>query len=104
MKIVVAGHICLDIIPAWKRGGIRTLTPGALLEMEGIKFSTGGAVANTGFALQKLGENVDLIGKIGADHLGDIVGDIMQKNGKDQSQINKNMIVSAHENTSFSII
>jgi len=31
MDIVVAGHICLDIIPDWRIGSIKTIVPGHIL-------------------------------------------------------------------------
>jgi len=43
MDIIVDGHICLDIIPDWKRGSIKNIIPGHVLEMSGLKLSTGGA-------------------------------------------------------------
>ena len=55
MDIIIAGHICLDIIPDWRTGSIKTIIPGHILEMAGLKLSTGGAVANAGIALKKLG-------------------------------------------------
>jgi len=65
MDIVVAGHICLDIIPDWRIGSIKTIIPGHILEMSGLKLSAGGAVANTGITLKKLGISTTLLGKIG---------------------------------------
>ena len=54
--VVVAGHICLDIIPtfAQRAGGVAELfNPGALIEVGPVVLSTGGAVSNTGLALHK---------------------------------------------------
>ena len=52
---VVAGHICLDIIPeiqALPAGGFNeTFLPGHLLEVGPATLSTGGVVFNTGLAL-----------------------------------------------------
>ena len=64
-KIVVAGHICVDLTPVFppgKKGSVRELlVPGRLLQMEGMDIHTGGAVSNTGLALKKLGASVDLM-------------------------------------------
>ncbi len=79
MDIVVAGHICLDIIPDWRIGSIKTIIPGHILEMSGLKLSAGGAVANTGIALKKLGINTALLGKVGADAFGKVILEILKK-------------------------
>ena len=58
-KIIVAGHICLDITPVFASGKTQplasVLTPGKLVQMKDVNISTGGAVANTGLALKVLG-------------------------------------------------
>ncbi len=55
--IVVAGHICLDIVP--KREKIpsfgRLPVPGVPAKIGGGSLVTGGTVAYTGIALRKLG-------------------------------------------------
>ena len=68
--IAIAGHLCLDIIPAIPAAPEplgRRLLPGSLLNIGAATLSTGGAVANTGLALHRLGEPVRLIAKVGAD-------------------------------------
>lgn len=77
--IVVAGHLCLDIIP-----GIGTdapFEPGRLIEVGKATVSTGGAVSNVGIALHKLGAQVRLIGKIGRDPFGRLVSDVLEPFG-----------------------
>jgi sugar/nucleoside kinase (ribokinase family) len=69
---IVAGHICLDIIPAIGGGGF-SFSPGRLLEVGPALLSTGGAVSNAGLALYKLGVRTRLMGKIGADYFGQSV-------------------------------
>jgi len=101
MDIVVAGHICLDIIPDWKIGSIKNIVPGHVLEMEGLKLSTGGAVANTGITLKKLGINTTLLGKIGSDALGKVILEILQKEDK---TLVENMIISKDEISSYTIV
>jgi len=53
---VVAGHICLDIIPPLVGEGDfeATFRPGRLLETGPALMSTGGPVSNTGLALYNL--------------------------------------------------
>lgn len=73
MFVIVAGHICLDIIPKWENGGLNSIVPGNLLEMDGVDNSTGGVVANTGLALERLGVKTELFGKIGKDEIGEMI-------------------------------
>ena len=52
--VVVAGHICLDVLPEFLSGGL-ALLPGGLTQMGPVAFAAGGGVANVGLALGKLG-------------------------------------------------
>lgn len=72
--VVVAGHVCVDLIPALPEiaGGFR-YAPGTLVEVGPATVSTGGCVANTGLALHRLGTRVRLLGRIGDDPFGEIV-------------------------------
>jgi sugar/nucleoside kinase (ribokinase family) len=101
MDIIVAGHICLDIIPDWRIGSIKTIIPGHILEMSGLKLSTGGAVANTGITLKKLGISTTLLGKIGSDAFGKVILEILQKEDK---TLVENMIISKDEISSYTIV
>ena len=101
MDIVVAGHICLDIIPNWGGGSIKTIIPGHVLEMSGVKLSTGGAVANTGISLKKLGIRTTLLGKIGSDAFGKVILEILK--GIDESLV-EGMIISENEVSSYTIV
>ena len=101
MDIVVAGHICLDIIPEWRIGSIKTIIPGHILEMSGLKLSTGGAVANTGITLKKLGISTTLLGKIGSDAFGKVILEILQKEDK---TLVENMMISKDEISSYTIV
>ena len=80
-KIIAAGHICLDITPVFPaqrscRELNEVLIPGKLVHMEGADVHTGGSVANTGLALKLLGNDVVLMGKVGADAFGTMVQNI----------------------------
>ena len=61
-KVIVAGHICLDITPLFPSEKIEKVAdimlPGKLIEMGGVDVHTGGAVANTGLAMKILGADV----------------------------------------------
>ena len=82
-KVIVAGHICLDITPLFPpQKGMKVsdiLLPGKLIEMEGVNVNTGGAVANTGLAMKLLGVDVSLMGKVGNDTFGEMILNILKK-------------------------
>ena len=102
---VVAGHICLDVIPdlsTLPRGRLDVLfRPGRLLEVGPVTFSTGGAVSNTGLALNKLGIPTQLMGKIGDDMLGQAVQQIVSSHG---GHLTGGMVVDETADTSYTII
>ena len=81
MEIVTAGHLCLDIIPKWGTGSLEAIQPGKLVVLDGVAFATGGAVSNTGISLKRLGLSPILIGRVGDDHLGEIVRRISRRRG-----------------------
>ena len=62
---IVAGHICLDVIPELLSQGdfAASFLPGRLLETGPVVMATGGAVSNTGQALHKLGIPTRLMGQ-----------------------------------------
>jgi len=102
--VVVAGHICLDIIP--KLSGTaqefeRTFLPGRLLEVGPATLSTGGAVSNTGLALSKLGIRTQLMGKVGDDLFGQAVRQIVDSYGPGLAG---GMVVDGTTSTSYTII
>ena len=87
MNIVVAGHLCLDLIPHWNVGGFASVKPGNMIQVDGLTFSTGGAVSNTGIALKRLGFAPILMGRTGDDHVGSIFRRILQEEGISTEQI-----------------
>ncbi|MCJ8013690.1 carbohydrate kinase family protein [Paenibacillus sp. KQZ6P-2] len=104
--IVIAGHICLDVIPAihgHKHGsGLgELLVPGKLVEIGPAVLSTGGAVSNTGLALHRLGFPVKLMGKIGDDPFGGLIMGILKGHGE---ALARDMIVARGESSSYSIV
>ncbi|UCD75546.1 MAG: carbohydrate kinase family protein [Phycisphaerales bacterium] len=81
---VVAGHICLDVIPAIEAGGERArnrFAPGSLVEIASTVISTGGAVSNTGLALHRLAIPTRLVGKVGDDLFGRAILQILGEYG-----------------------
>lgn len=103
-KVIVAGHICLDIIPEiWNSVGTShtIFTPGSLTNVGPAHITTGGAVANTGLALHRLGINVGLMGKIGNDMFGRAIVDSLRQHG---AKLADDMIIAEDEHSSYSIV
>lgn len=85
-EVVVAGHICLDVIPHLSTTGSelsQVLTPGSLVEIGPATVATGGAVSNTGLALHRLGVRTRLMGKIGEDLFGRAILDVLEGYGRE---------------------
>jgi len=96
LHFVVAGYLCVDLTPALADGWPR---PGGLAEAGDLHFSCGGAVANVGSALWRLGCPARLIGLVGDDRLGKIAIQLLQPLG-DQSRIR----IARGQTTSYSIV
>ncbi len=81
---VVAGHLCVDITPAFPAAA-RTLSdalqPGKLAMIGPMAVTPGGVVPNTGLALRRLGVETRLLGKAGADALGALLKHEMEAIG-----------------------
>lgn len=104
-KVMVAGHICLDVIPdlsAVPEGQFNALLqPGRMIHTGGIAVSTGGVVANTGVALNRLGVPVQLIGKIGDDLFGRTIRDLLEG---EADHLADGLVIDPGNSTSFAII
>lgn len=75
IEIVAAGHICLDLIPAFTIEGqvdkmTDILVPGKMINMGKCVVVAGGPVTNAGVSIRRLGVKTELIGKIGDDEFG----------------------------------
>jgi sugar/nucleoside kinase (ribokinase family) len=101
--VIVAGHICLDIIPkiTYDSNLESLFRPGNLSQVGALAFHTGGSVANTGIALSKLGFKVKMVANIGDDITGDIILDIL--NTQDPS-LSEFIIKKKGEITSYSVV
>ncbi|MBO5068869.1 MAG: carbohydrate kinase family protein [Roseburia sp.] len=102
-KIIAAGHICLDITPAFPDKAVENvgdiLMPGRLIQMGAADVHTGGSVSNTGLALKILGADVSLMGKIGNDAFGELVYSQFK-----EYDAQEGLIVSDDVNTSYSVV
>ena len=75
IDIVAAGHICLDLIPAFTidkpvEKMTDVLVPGKMINMGKCVVAGGGPVTNAGVSIRRLGVKTELIGKIGDDDFG----------------------------------
>ena len=102
---VVAGHLCLDLIPDLSPLGEASLAallrPGQLLEVGPLAVSTGGSVSNTGQALHILGMRTRLMGKLGDDPLGALVRQVVNARGEGLAD---GMIIDPEAATSYTVI
>ncbi len=102
--VVVAGHICLDVIPTFKHGAdslAKLLVPGKLVDVGPAVLATGGAVANTGVALHRLGVRTRLVGKLGRDAFGDAICGLLRQQGPSLAD---HLVRDAESATSYSIV
>jgi len=104
-RAVVAGHICLDMIPNLDHlqpGQFSELfKPGRLIVAGAVTFAPGGPVPNTGIAMHRLGVPVDLIARVGADPFGQIVRDIIAAQGP---RLAEGITADERSATSYTII
>lgn len=103
-RVVVAGHICIDIIPAIdsrpeESGGF--LKPGQLINVGPALMTTGGSVSNTGLALHRLGVRTSLVGKVADDLLGHALLDLLRN--RDPALV-EGMVVGDDAPSSYTIV
>jgi sugar/nucleoside kinase (ribokinase family) len=79
----------------------KIFVPGRLIEAGPITYSTGGAVSNTGLALDRLGITTKLVGKVGDDLFGQTLCQIITSYGEN---LTDGMIIDVSADTSYSII
>lgn len=96
--VVVAGHLCLDLFPEIGRGF--PPVPGGLLRVGALRVSTGGAVANVGLALHRLGVRVRPVARLGDDFAGAALIDQFQRAGL----ITRFLARRAKGTTSYSLV
>ena len=102
---VVAGHLCLDLIPDMTRISQdrieQVFVPGRLSIVGPATFCSGGPVSNAGLALTKLGVQTQLMGKVGDDVLGQVVNEIVGSYGP---SLTDGMIIDREVNTSYTVV
>lgn len=103
-QVVVAGHVCVDIIPTFREAPVALdalLRPGHLTRVGPATIATGGAVSNTGLALHRLGTPVRLMGKIGPDLFGEAILSVFRSHSP---ALAEGMIVSPGETSSYTLV
>lgn len=83
--IMVAGHLCFDVIPTFPNTGARQITdvmrPGKLVHVEECLMSTGGPVSNTGIGMKKLDNRVCFCARVGDDEFGKLTLERLRHSG-----------------------
>jgi sugar/nucleoside kinase (ribokinase family) len=88
--VIVAGHLCLDLLPDMHMVPLDKLaSPGKLFEVGPITLATGGAVSNTGLALHRLGVNVGLMTGVGDDFIGRSILYVLEQRDKHLTEMIK---------------
>lgn len=101
---VIAGYLCVDIVPGFQKNEHVTsvsglFKPGKLIEIDGLDFSLGGVVANTGMAMKKFNKKVFLNGLIGNDFIGKIARDWL-----DKFNLSEGIKITGSAGTAFGIV
>ena len=100
--VVVAGHICLDIIPQLpSHPAQRMLRPGALDLIGPVTLAVGGCAGNTGIALHRLGLRASLVARVGDDQLGSVLTDLVHRAVPTGAA---RLVATAGEMTSYSLL
>jgi len=83
--VMVAGYLCLDIIPRFPDVGATELSqifrPATNVLVGEAAISTGGPVSNTGIGLEILGHTVRFCARLGDDIFGGITVELLRKRG-----------------------
>ena len=101
---VVAGHICVDIIPLLHSGQQRAediFIPGQVVDVGPATISLGGAVSNAGQALHRLGLVTRLIGKVGEDALGQLIKSFLSQL---DPALAEHLVISPGDASSYTLV
>lgn len=99
-QAVVAGHICLDLMPGLGSRPL-DLRPGDLRIAGPVTISAGGSVSNTGLALHRLGVSTRLVALIGPDSLGAMLRAALET---ESPGLGTGLVERTGEGTSYSVI
>lgn len=103
VDVVVAGHLCLDMIPRFPGGAVRTLDeivrPGVLVNVDRLVLATGGTVSNTGIAFRVFGCEVRSMAKVGDDAIGSLILEELERRGNAEG-----VRVAAGETSSYTVV
>ena len=108
--IVVAGHLCVDFIPAVHAPLLQIAQPGALGAIGEARWSLGGAVGNSGLALHRLADGVAvrLVAKIGQDRFGEIIEALLNERDSPEAgepeRLTSNLLRDPTLGTSYTIV
>ena len=100
-EVVIAGHICLDVIPTFTMATHQSLQPGTLVKVGPAQFSPGGTVANVGLALHRLGCRPRLVARVGDDRFGTTLLDLLRTH---DPLLTAEMQMTPGETTSYSVV
>ncbi len=101
-RIIVAGHLCLDIIPDLRTLPVSAMElPGRLNEVGPLTMALGGAVANTGLTLHTLGSEVTLVGLCGSDFVGNAIYQALYTR---DPQLVRALTIDPRQSTSYSVV
>lgn len=95
--VVVAGHVCVDLVPALRR--LPSLDAGSLTEVGPLAIRAGGCVANAGGALAALGTPVRLVADVGEGPLASLLVSLLARSGADVAGLR-----ATRSSTSYSIV
>lgn len=99
-EVVVVGHLCVDLLPSFPRDA-KSPAPGRTAEVGRAQLWPGGAVANVGGALERLGIDAELVGLVGDDPLGDLVRTLLaRRSGRSFPGVR----VAPGETTSYTLV
>lgn len=102
--VIVAGHLCLDVIPTFPPGErplADILAPGRLTNVGSAICATGGAVSNTGLALHRYGLRTKLVGKIGDDTFGEAILNVIRSR---DPALTESIVVAPGETSSYTVV
>jgi len=96
--VVVAGHVCADLIPAISRP--LEIVPGEIVPIGALTIRAGGCVGNTGIGLAELGADVRLAAAVGDDELGETLRHLLRQ----KVSATEGVVTVEGASTSYSIV